>query len=167
VGIDKRLGLLVARKRVELGLSQTSLAKSVGISRPYLTQIETGKRLPAEETAQALVTALGISAEELANEVRDLVPEDQMSALLPFIRVFDKLQQFLTPEQFEEIAAMLGSMEQTTAALRTVAGEPTPPGPDRWLDLTKEDRRFVQRMVNRLADGPKAKESRNDDHASD
>jgi hypothetical protein len=90
-----------------------------------------------------------------------------MSALMPFVRVFDKLQRYLTPEQFEDVAAELGSAEQTAAAFRTVAGEPAPPGPDRWLELTKEDRRFVQRMVNRLADGPKTKESRNDDHASD
>ena len=41
------------------------LAKSVGISNPYLSQIERGLRAPSEAVLEALAASLDISVEEL------------------------------------------------------------------------------------------------------
>ena len=41
------------------------LAKSVGISNPYLSQIERGLRAPSEAVIEALAASLDLSVEEL------------------------------------------------------------------------------------------------------
>jgi transcriptional regulator with XRE-family HTH domain len=41
------------------------LAKSVGISNPYLSQIERGLRAPSEAVVEALAASLGLSVDEL------------------------------------------------------------------------------------------------------
>ena len=41
------------------------LAKSVGISNPYLSQIERGLRAPSEAVVEALAASLDLSVEEL------------------------------------------------------------------------------------------------------
>jgi transcriptional regulator with XRE-family HTH domain len=45
----KAFGQLVAYHREQRGVSQGALAKAAGISRPYLSQVESGKRLPSDE----------------------------------------------------------------------------------------------------------------------
>jgi transcriptional regulator with XRE-family HTH domain len=41
------------------------LAKSVGISNPYLSQIERGLRAPSDAVVEALAASLGLSVEDL------------------------------------------------------------------------------------------------------
>lgn len=148
---ENRLGLAIAKYRAERGLSQNALARAVGISRPYLTQIENGTRFPSDNTANAIFRALGVPLEQLIQEhLTGAIPDDQQASLTQMIRGYDILQQYLDPGQMEEIMASLGSMEQLEAALRTLQGEPMPPGPEGWLELSKEDRRLIQRLVNRL-----------------
>lgn len=47
------------------GMSAKALAKSVGISQPYLSQIESGARDGAVETVKKIADALGITVDEL------------------------------------------------------------------------------------------------------
>jgi DNA-binding XRE family transcriptional regulator len=43
------------------GVTQTALAEAAGISRPYLTEIETGKKTGSVATLQALAKALAVN----------------------------------------------------------------------------------------------------------
>ncbi|MBI3158757.1 MAG: helix-turn-helix transcriptional regulator [Chloroflexi bacterium] len=47
------------------GLTQQQLADAAGISKPYLSQIETGKRTGTTEVLSALAGALGVGLEDL------------------------------------------------------------------------------------------------------
>lgn len=45
--------------RKETGFNMTALAKAAGLSRPYLSQLESGKRNPTPDTLKKLAEALG------------------------------------------------------------------------------------------------------------
>lgn len=40
---------MIKRKRIELGLSQNQLAKLVGITQPFMNEIESGRKNPSVE----------------------------------------------------------------------------------------------------------------------
>ncbi len=48
------------------GMSQTELAKRIGVTRQYISQIVGGKRLPTEANREAIRNALGLSPDALA-----------------------------------------------------------------------------------------------------
>ncbi len=60
--------------RARRGLTQAELARSVGVSQPYLAQIETGKRVGAVRLYARLAQALRLRME-------DVVPEDDAAPL--------------------------------------------------------------------------------------
>lgn len=47
------------------GFTQDALAEKAGISKAYLSQIETGKRIGVAKTLKALAAALGVTLNEL------------------------------------------------------------------------------------------------------
>jgi DNA-binding XRE family transcriptional regulator len=47
------------------GLTQQELADQAGISKPYLSQIETGKRTGTAEVLAAIASALGVTIEDV------------------------------------------------------------------------------------------------------
>ncbi|MFN2270124.1 MAG: helix-turn-helix domain-containing protein [Anaerolineae bacterium] len=47
------------------GLTQRQLAEAVGISTPYLSQLETGKRKGATEVLSAIAETLGLSLDDI------------------------------------------------------------------------------------------------------
>jgi DNA-binding XRE family transcriptional regulator len=51
--------------REHRGLTQQQLADAAGISKPYLSQIETGKRAGKTETLSAIAKALNVSLDEV------------------------------------------------------------------------------------------------------
>ena len=66
---DEVLDALAARQespvkilRKHRGLTQVQLANDAGISRPYLTEIETGKKDGSVRAIRALADALGVQA---------------------------------------------------------------------------------------------------------
>lgn len=70
---DDILNLLAARQehpvkiiRTFRGLTQNELAKESGISRPYLTEIETGKKDGSLRAMKSIAQALGVSVGDLA-----------------------------------------------------------------------------------------------------
>lgn len=58
-------------KRKEKGLSQEQLASMVGVSRPFISQMETGEHLPSIKTAKALANVLECTVDELLREDDD------------------------------------------------------------------------------------------------
>jgi DNA-binding XRE family transcriptional regulator len=57
--------------RKHRGMTQDALAQAAGISKPYLSQIETGKRTGTAEVLVAIADALGIT-------VDDVMPRDRV-----------------------------------------------------------------------------------------
>jgi len=144
-------GLFLAKRRNELGLSTAAVARAAGISRPYLTQIENGKRMPSDEKFTALLVALGVTMQDFMNEMlAGQIPDDQFDSLRVLTQSFDTMQQLLTPEQITAIMESTPSIDQMSASLANLGGLPAVSGPDGWVDLSPEDRRLVQRLVNRL-----------------
>lgn len=59
------LGAIIREQRELAALPMRQLAKSVGISNPYLSQIERGLRAPSEAVIEALAESLDMSVAEL------------------------------------------------------------------------------------------------------
>jgi transcriptional regulator with XRE-family HTH domain len=59
------LGAIIRRQREVAELSMRQLAASVGISNPYLSQIERGLRTPSDQVLTAIAESLQTSAEAL------------------------------------------------------------------------------------------------------
>jgi transcriptional regulator with XRE-family HTH domain len=59
------LGALIRRQRELAELPMRELAKLVGISNPYLSQIERGLRAPSESVLESIAETLDVSADEL------------------------------------------------------------------------------------------------------
>lgn len=59
------LGAFIRRQRELSQMSMRRMSKMVGISNPYLSQIERGLRAPSEAVTTAIATTLGITVDEL------------------------------------------------------------------------------------------------------
>ena len=59
---------LIRKKREEKGLSQNQLSKLLGISQPYMNQIETGARNPTLPLMMKICEVLEISMFEVPKE---------------------------------------------------------------------------------------------------
>lgn len=75
---QKQLGERIAEIRKRRGFSQEDVAKSVGISRPSLTQIELGNRSVDILELQKLARVLGFSLDEIV--ARDFSSSETMTA---------------------------------------------------------------------------------------
>ena len=64
-GADTPLGVFIRRQRELQQLSMRQLADLVGISNPYLSQIERGLREPSEKVLDALARNLELSTDAL------------------------------------------------------------------------------------------------------
>lgn len=63
--VVESLGGFLREQRLASRLSLRQLAEQVGVSNPYLSQIERGLRRPSAEVLQQIARALRISAEQL------------------------------------------------------------------------------------------------------
>lgn len=60
----------IKKLRIDASLTQEKLARKVGISRIYLSELENGrKNNPSTKTLQKIAKALGVSVTELFNEL--------------------------------------------------------------------------------------------------
>ena len=72
------LGEIIRRQRELQALSMRQFARMVGISNPYLSQIERGLREPSEKVIEAIAETLHTSADALYAQagLDDVDPED-------------------------------------------------------------------------------------------
>src|ERR1700722_18467639 len=72
------LGSIIRRQRELAALPMRQFAAAVGISNPYLSQIERGLRAPSEAVLSAIAESLKVSADELYSEAGfvDSTPEE-------------------------------------------------------------------------------------------
>src|SRR5436190_23059376 len=71
-----QLGEYLKEQRTQSRLSLRQLADQVGVSNPYLSQIERGLRRPSAEVLQQLAKALRISAEQLYIRAGIISPDE-------------------------------------------------------------------------------------------
>lgn len=70
------LGAIIRRQREVAAQPIRQFASAVGISGPYLSQIERGLRAPSEAVLNAIATSLQTTSEALYAEAGYLPPED-------------------------------------------------------------------------------------------
>lgn len=96
-----KIGELIRSKRKEKGMTLRQLADNVGISQPYLSQIESGKRKPTQELIQKFSNELAIEEKQLLNlagyhtdnsDLIDLVQE--------FQNLNNKFQEYIALHKF-------------------------------------------------------------------
>jgi transcriptional regulator with XRE-family HTH domain len=75
---SEQLGQLIRTRRQALGLRRRDLVDLTGLSYPYVSQIETGYRLPSDRAMRDLASALRLDAAELTA----VLPADRQSASL-------------------------------------------------------------------------------------
>lgn len=66
VAVDaKRIGMVAANRRRELGLTQVQLGALVGLQRNHVGRFETGASVPSLMTIERFCTALGMRVSQL------------------------------------------------------------------------------------------------------
>jgi transcriptional regulator with XRE-family HTH domain len=84
---DKRperwgLGDAIRQRREEIGLSRREVAAKAGLSYPYLSELETGKKRGSPDSIRSVAEALGLGQDELwarADELAGAAPLDAVS----------------------------------------------------------------------------------------
>jgi transcriptional regulator with XRE-family HTH domain len=71
------LGDLIRSQRKMQELSVRQFAAMVGISNPYLSQIERNLRAPSDAVVEAIASQFETSADDLYRQVRSSQPEDE------------------------------------------------------------------------------------------
>jgi transcriptional regulator with XRE-family HTH domain len=91
---DKRassLGEVIRRQRELSEVSMRQFAELVGISNPYLSQIERGLRAPSEQVLRSIAEGLQVSADALYDEAGVPRETDGPSKVVQAIREDPKL----------------------------------------------------------------------------
>jgi len=70
---SEALGELIRARREDLGMSRRELVEATGLSYPYVSQLETGYRLPSSTALRDLAGALRMSTDELVS----VMPEER------------------------------------------------------------------------------------------
>jgi len=89
------LGEIIRKQRELNEMSMREFARSVGISNPYLSQIERGLRAPSDQVLESIAKSLETSADALYEQAGVTPDDDGGSAVLDAIRADDAL----TPKQ--------------------------------------------------------------------
>jgi transcriptional regulator with XRE-family HTH domain len=88
---DSALGEFIRRQRELSEVSMRQFAQLVGISNPYLSQIERGLRAPSEQVVQSIADALQVSADTLYKQAGLSTEEAEPPAVIEAIRDDPKL----------------------------------------------------------------------------
>ena len=97
------------RKRKELNITQTELAKRAGMTAPSISQYESGLRNPSYEAILKLANALGVSSDYLISG--STASND--NSIDPIQKVILKITQNLSTSQKEEVVvSLLSSLGQ-------------------------------------------------------
>lgn len=127
---EARLGERLRAARNALGLSVRALARELGVSASFVSQLENGKARPSVATLYTMSSALGVSIDELFRE--DVVPE----ALTPRNGVAETAGRPAAPSPLPTTA--------TADAVAEAATEPRPEGNVPGVVVRPADRRRLE-----------------------
>ena len=115
----ERLGEIIRRQRELSELSMRHFAELVGISNPYLSQIERGLREPSDRVLDAIASALQVSADTLYEQAGLRVDEDpETPAVVEAIRA----DPLLTGRQRQALLEVYQAFTAGRAAARPRRG---------------------------------------------
>jgi transcriptional regulator with XRE-family HTH domain len=118
------LGEFIRRNRELSEYSMRQFADLVGISNPYLSQIERGLRAPSEQVVQSIAEALKVSADSLYEQA-GVKTGDEPSAVLDAIREDPRLsgrQRQAMIEIYESFTGVSGRPRRRRASSDAAAG---------------------------------------------
>lgn len=116
------LGEIIRRQRELAEVPMRQFAAMVGISGPYLSQIERGLRAPSEQVLGAIATSLETSAEALQRQAEALAPQSAPSAVVAAI----ERDPDLTARQRQALIEVYSALTETTIARRRRGRAPSP-----------------------------------------
>jgi transcriptional regulator with XRE-family HTH domain len=98
--------------RQKSGLSQRQLAMRMQVPRTYVSKIENEKAMPTLSSLQRLATALEVSMADLLkgsnrtleDEIADLIQDDFISQVMPFLKQLDGMQRSSLLSQVREMS---------------------------------------------------------------
>ena len=108
------LGDIIRQQRELAELPMRQLAAMVGISGPYLSQIERGLRAPSEQVLAAIARSLHTSADALEDQAEALAPRGGPSAVVAAIHD----DPDLTARQRQALIEAYEAMTEVTVARR-------------------------------------------------
>lgn|SRR5690606_24118635 len=110
---SRQVGEIIRRQRELAALPMRQVAGMVGISGPYLSQIENGLRAPSDQVLRNLAETLGIPMDDLMDDSgeRDAAAEDAFKAVI-------KADPNLTAAQRRAILEVYSAMVAATWAQR-------------------------------------------------
>lgn len=113
---SRQVGEIIRRQRELAALPMRQVAGMVGISGPYLSQIENGLRAPSDQVLRNLAETLGIPLDDLRDETggEDVAAEDAFKGVI-------KADLNLTAAQRRAILEVYSSMVAATRAARQSA----------------------------------------------
>ena len=139
------LGEYIRDQRRTAQISLRQLAKSAGVSNPYLSQIERGLRKPSAEILQQIAKALRISAEALyvqAGFLEDREESDVKAALLSDSAITERQKQVLVEiyDSFRKenaLAAEAGDLPAGAGPVTPAKTSPTKASPTKASSTKK------------------------------
>jgi transcriptional regulator with XRE-family HTH domain len=108
------LGEIIRQQRELAELPMRQLAAMVGISGPYLSQIERGLRAPSEQVLGAIAKSLQTSSEALQTQAEALAPRAAPSEVIAAI----ERDPDLTIRQRQALVEVYTALAETTIARR-------------------------------------------------
>ena len=65
-------GIIIKNRRLELKISQKKLAEKVGITQPFMAEIESGRKNPSMETLDKICDLLSLNSITLSEQEKEL-----------------------------------------------------------------------------------------------
>jgi transcriptional regulator with XRE-family HTH domain len=127
--VSRSLAERIRQLRNEKDLSLRDLAKLIGVSAPFLTDVENRRRYPADDTLVKLAAALGATVEDLktydnrppTKELTELADED-VGYAFAFRRIVDSVKsRGLSPKEVER--QFFASEDLSEGTRRILPGE--------------------------------------------
>jgi transcriptional regulator with XRE-family HTH domain len=119
------LGEIIRRQRELNAVSMRRFADMVGISNPYMSQIERGLREPSEKVLDAIARNLDLSADALYEQagMTDTSEADEEPAVRSAIRVDPRLNARQRKALLEVYDAFVGAPAPRRRRRRAVGGD--------------------------------------------
>lgn len=148
--------------RTEHGMTRKGLAERSGLSYPYISEIETGKKSPSSKALRSIADAIGIPPHELlaAAETLAMGPRSWTSpSRRSFFHESEAMRTRAEPTEDFAMArlSMFNAAPPAPVAPMSDAGPPeeddTAELVQRFEELSGPDRELVLDFIRRLSDG--------------
>ena len=146
---SEALGQLIRTRRQALGMRRRDLVDATGLSYPYVSQIETGYRLPSDRAVRDLAAALQMDPVELASTF----PQDRQPSLQLLSTPSARPEGWYSNPAFASDVRASGAPSSAPPSVREVVADAVDLlerlSPDDRLDaLAAVQRELVDRIVN-------------------